>query len=171
MDQIRKVQPKRSEPQQQVSNQHKQYDEAPQRTARRASKRTMKIVIGSIIVLLILGAAAGALYYKKHDKLTGVNDGKYQALFLTNGQVYFGKLKRADSKTVEMNEIFYLQVQQKVQPKPEEPTDNNETQLIKLGGELHGPDDEMFIDRSQVLFWENLKDDSKVVQAISQYKK
>ena len=108
MDQIRKVQPKRSEPQQQVSNQHKQYDEAPQRTARRASKRTMKIVIGSIIVLLILGAAAGALYYKKHDKLTGVNDGKYQALFLTNGQVYFGKLKRADSKTVEMNEIFYF---------------------------------------------------------------
>lgn len=170
MKKSQQMQPKRPVQQQSVQPQSRG-DEAPQRTAKRASGRMVKVVIGLVIVLLLAGAVAGALYYKKKDVLPGVNKDKYQALFLTNGQVYFGKLKQSDSKTVEMNNIFYLQVQQKVQPKPEEAEGNGETQLIKLGGELHGPDDEMFIDRSQVLFWENLKDDSKVVQAISQYKK
>ena len=38
--------------------------------------------------------------------------------------------------------------------------------LIKLGGELHGPKDQMTINRNQILFIEELKADSKVVTAI-----
>jgi hypothetical protein len=41
---------------------------------------------------------------------------------------------------------------------------------VKLGSELHGPQDAMFIDSDKVMFWENMKDDSKVVQAIHQHK-
>jgi hypothetical protein len=36
-------------------------------------------------------------------------------------------------------------------------------QLIKLGNELHGPTDKMYINRSQVLFYEQLRKDSQVV--------
>ena len=109
-------------------------------------------------------------YTKKSDNLVGVNSGKYQALFLTNGQVYFGKLAKVDNDTIKISDIFYLQVQQAVQPKEGEDK-QGETQLVKLGEELHGPEDEMFIDRDQVLFWENLKGSGKVTEAISQYKK
>ena len=131
-----------------------------------------KLALAGIILLIVIGVIVFALTYKNNDSLTGVKDSKYQALFLTNGQVYFGKLRRADHKTIKINNIFYLQVQQEVQPKPKESKEaGNETQLIKLGGELHGPEDEMFIDRNQVLFWESLQDDSKVMQAIKQYKK
>ncbi|MDZ4244174.1 MAG: hypothetical protein U1C57_03660, partial [Candidatus Doudnabacteria bacterium] len=41
--------------------------------------------------------------------------------------------------------------------------------LVKLGNELHGPEDKMSINLSQVLFVEDLKIDSKVVEAIRAY--
>jgi ABC-type Zn uptake system ZnuABC Zn-binding protein ZnuA len=42
-------------------------------------------------------------------------------------------------------------------------------QLIKLGSEVHGPEDAMMIAKAQVLFYENLKPDGKVAQSISKY--
>ncbi|MCA9309001.1 hypothetical protein KC973_01365 [Candidatus Saccharibacteria bacterium] len=139
---------------------------------RAASNRKKPIIITMIIVIFvaILGLGGYATYTKKSDNLVGVNSGKYQALFLTNGQVYFGKLAKVDNDTIKISDIFYLQVQQAVQPKEGEDK-QGETQLVKLGEELHGPEDEMFIDRDQVLFWENLKGSGKVTEAISQYKK
>jgi hypothetical protein len=40
---------------------------------------------------------------------------------------------------------------------------------VKLGNELHGPEDEMTIEKAQVLYWENLKPSGKVSEAISSY--
>ncbi len=135
------------------------------------------LVVAGIGVLLAFGLLAGGVYAWKQShegSLSGVDAAKYQALFLTNGQVYFGKLSQSDSKTVHLSDIYYLQVQQAVQPKPDQPAASNaqdqKLSLAKLGGELHGPEDNMYVDRSQVLFWENLKDKSKVTQAIKDYK-
>jgi hypothetical protein len=94
----------------------------------------------------------------------------YQAVFLTNGQVYFGKVSRVDNSYVKLTDIYYLQVQQQVQPKDSSATQTPQVSLAKLGGELHGPEDVMYISRQQVLFWENLKDDGKVTKAIKDYK-
>ncbi|MCA9330185.1 hypothetical protein KDA11_06040 [Candidatus Saccharibacteria bacterium] len=133
--------------------------------------KILLIISAVILVLALIGGASFKLLKNKNNlSLIGVKSSQYQALFLTNGQVYFGKIEKADSKTVKISDIFYLQVQQTVQPKEDE-DQKGETQLVKLGEELHGPEDEMFIDRSQVLFWENLKDNGKVVEAIKQYKK
>jgi len=41
--------------------------------------------------------------------------------------------------------------------------------LRKLGNEIHGPVDQMIINSDQILFWENLKDDGQVAQAIERY--
>jgi hypothetical protein len=61
-------------------------------------------------------------------------------------------------------------VQQTVQPKDQSASSNNQqVSLAKLGGELHGPEDVMYVNRDQVLFWENLKDNGKVVTAIKNY--
>ena len=105
---------------------------------------------------------------------------KYQAVFLTNGQVYFGKLAGASGDSMQLTDVYYLQVQQDVQgetstDQTQAPTEdaakNDESQvsLAKLGSELHGPEDAMQINRDQVLFWENLTDESKVVSAIKQH--
>lgn len=108
-----------------------------------------------------------------------VNNDRYQAVFLTNGQVYFGKLDDVNSGYVKLTDIYYLQVSQAADTNPDEegiqPADDQQQQqisLAKLGKELHGPEDVMFISRDQVLFWENLKgsEDSQVTKAIEDFK-
>ena len=96
--------------------------------------------------------------------------GKYQAVFLSNNQVYFGKLYNANSSYPTLRDIYYLQVTQVLQPKdPKSPA--QQINLVKLGGELHGPEDAMSINKAHILFFEDLKSDSQVVAAISDYKK
>lgn len=48
-------------------------------------------------------------------------------------------------------------------------TEGQRISLAKLGNELHGPEDKMFINSDQLLFWENLKDDGQVAKAISDF--
>ena len=130
--------------------------------------------VKAIALILVSVAALGWFANKAVSALTAdsaVKSKEYQAVFLTNGQVYFGKLTKVDSSYVEITDIYYLQVQQTVQPKDATAAANNQqVSLAKLGGELHGPEDVMFISRQQVLFWENLKNDGKVAKAISDYK-
>lgn len=119
-----------------------------------------------LVIVLVLGAAIAL--WKNMAGDGGVKKDQYQAIFLTNGQVYFGKLGNINDKYVELTDIFYLQVQQSVQPadKNKDP----QVSLAKLGSELHGPEDKMSINREQVLFWENLKNDSNVVKVITEAK-
>ena len=132
-------------------------------------KPMMAIVAAVVVVLLLLG---GWFAWSNMTGDAGVKSGQYQAVFLTNGQVYFGKVSDTNGGYVKLSDIYYLQVQQSVQPTDAKSNSNNNSQvsLAKLGSELHGPEDTMYISRQQVLFWENLKNDSKVVQAINSYK-
>lgn len=118
------------------------------------------LIIGTIGVRGLAAATADAPIKEK----------QYQALFLTNGQVYFGKLSQVDNAYVKVTDIFYLQVQQQVQPKDAKDQQQPQVSLAKLGNELHGPEDVMYVSRDQVLFWENLKNDGKVAEAIKEFK-
>lgn len=91
----------------------------------------------------------------------------YQAVFLQNGQVYFGKLAFGDDQYV-LKDVYYLQRNQSLQ-QGAEPA-KADLQLIKLGDEIHGPTDALYIEREQILIWENLKDSGKVVTAIKAHK-
>lgn len=126
-----------------------------------------------LVVLLIITAVLASAYLIMRFVDDGANNGtvkpkQFQALFLTNGQVYFGHLSKINAGYVELTDIYYLQVQQTVQP-GQASTNNQQVSLAKLGNELHGPEDQMFVAHSQVLFWENLKNSGKVVQAIQNY--
>jgi hypothetical protein len=127
------------------------------------------VLVILLIIVSVLAIGYLAMRVTANHNSTQVKSKQYQALFLTNGQVYFGKLKKVDDSYVRMSEIYYLQVQQQVQP-GQENKDQPNVSLAKLGSELHGPEDTMYISRDQVLFWENLKDDGKVAQAIKDYK-
>jgi hypothetical protein len=132
-------------------------------------KNTSMVIGLSAILLIILLILVGFGVWKYVGADSAVAKDKYQALFLTNGQVYFGKLSHINDKYVELTDIYYLQVQQSVQP-AENTDEQPQVSLAKLGSELHGPEDKMSINREQVLFWENLKSDSKVVNAINSNK-
>jgi hypothetical protein len=81
---------------------------------------------------------------------------------LTNGQVYFGKLTAPGGDFYDLRKVYYLAAQASPQGGRAAPQ-----RLIKLGNEIHGPEDLMVINRSQILFVENLKPSGKVSQAIS----
>lgn len=139
----------------------------------------LAVVVVVIIVLGLLfrdklfgngGAGAGKTTATDVSKPSG-----YQAVFLTNGQVYFGKISDVDSDYVGLTDIFYLQVGPQQgsataagQPAAAQP--QQQISLVKLGNELHGPVDQMHISRSQILFYEDLKSDGQVVKAILSYK-
>lgn len=99
------------------------------------------------------------------------SDKPYQALFLTNGQVYFGKIARQSTTHTILNDIYYLQVQQSIQPPPENQTQQPQVQLVKLGGELHKPKDEMVINNDHILFIEEIQNDGQVGQTIERHKR
>jgi hypothetical protein len=110
------------------------------------------------------------------------NRSTYQAVFLVNGQVYFGRLKGINSKTPVLDDVYYLQVNQQLQPGADSAVraatsttgeaKQPQFSLMKLGqSEIHGPEDRLHLIKSQILFWENLRPDSQVVKTIADYKK
>lgn len=121
-------------------------------------------------VAIVMVALAALLYFGGPSEAKQIDTTKQQAVFLTNGQVYFGKIKSINNRYVDLRGIYYLNVNQQVQPNQQGDEDKqNSVSLVKLGCELHGPLDQMIISRDQVTFWENLKDDGQVAKAISQW--
>lgn len=118
-----------------------------------------------ILVVVVVG------WYMMNGGSLSKSKSEYQAVFLTNGQVYFGKVSGEASSTVKVTDIFYLRVQQAVQPKDSSESAQPDVKLVKLGNEIHGPMDQMRINRDQVLFVEDLKEDGKVVTAIKNFQR
>ena len=125
------------------------------------------------IALVAVGITFLAWFFLIKGSSVGgyIDGGKYQAVFFTNGQVYFGKLSPLRDGYLKLSEVFYLQSKDADTTDPQE-TSNSQTnvELIKLGSEVHGPDDAMIISRDQVLFFENLKRDGTVSKSIEKYK-
>lgn len=139
------------------------------------SKKSLVIAMVAITIvsaLIVLGA--GYMGLQKFLTNASVKGGKnnYQAVFLSNNMVYFGKLSNVTGEYVVLSDIYYLQLQNQ-NGQNNQQNQNNQQQpqvsLTKLGNELHGPEDIMYINKKQIMFWENLKDDSKVTQAIQNY--
>ena len=157
-------------------------DSRPQsRPVGKSNTKLIVTILAVIVAVAVVVTAAWALLVKNDGGFaatTSVKKDQYQAVFLTNGQVYFGKLKSTGGDYLTLKDIYYLQVDSAIQPSTKtgevttKSTDkNSNVQLIKLGNELHGPEDEMQVSKEQVLFWENLKQDGKVSKAIASYKK
>jgi hypothetical protein len=116
------------------------------------------IILAILISFIILLVDFGSIKNKE----------EWQAVFLSDGQVYFGKIVKEDRVNIILNEIYYLQNSENIQ-QGERPEKQKDISLIKLGTEVHGPTDEMRINKYNVLFVENLRDDSKIVGAIKNY--
>ena len=131
------------------------------------------ILVVALLVLTVFNGLFGGSA-KNFGRLSDWADfSKYQAVFLANGQVYFGKVTDANNQTLVLEDIYYLRSAKSLQSSDlKSATSTSETDnfsLVKLGNELHGPEDKMSINLSQVLFVEDLKYDSKVVEAIRAY--
>lgn len=129
-------------------------------------KRSIVWVVIAIVVLL---AAAGAWYKLGYSSQAFIDSAKFQAVFTTNNQAYFGKMQRLSDGAYRLTNVYYLQQSGSTAQKPD--STGQTPQLVKMGSELHGPEDAVIFPPQQVLFWENLKPDGKVAKAIQDYAK
>ena len=148
---------------------HRPYAQPKSSKGGRFSPRVIAIVAAVIFLVALAGLAAW-----KFGSIGGiVKKNQYQAVFLTNGQVYFGKLQNTSGQYLRLTDVYYLQATdvQSTENKDQKDAQNQATQqLIKLGNEIHGPENEMIVSREQVLFFENIKADGTVGKAIQQDK-
>jgi flagellar basal body-associated protein FliL len=162
-------------------------------------KSLVLTLIVVVLAALVLGAAMVYVTIFSKSKTTAIklDESKYYAVFLSNGQVYFGHLKNYHTANPELTDIYYLQLAQSPQPTEGEKKEGEQAQtpeqqpqveaqpieqqnqqtgeqkgltLIKLGQELHGPEDSMILNKEHILFVEQLKADGQVVKAIENYK-
>ena len=124
-----------------------------------ATTRVIVILLGAAIALLAILVLGDFL---RSGKVTF--DTPYQAVFLTNGQVYFGRLEKAGSPYPVLTEVYYVQSQVKADTK--EPRNI----LVRRGKEWHGPD-RMVLNAQQILFIEPVGPESTVAKLIAELKK
>ena len=87
---------------------------------------------------------------------------EFQAVFLDNGQAFFGKLENPDSSYPLLKEVFYIQRQ--VNPNNKDEVKNI---LIKRGSEWHGPD-KMYINSSHIVLIEPVSASSQVAKLMKE---
>lgn len=135
----------------------------PVRTVRRIFI-ALAVLLVLIILLLIARqqlSRAGITTLFGPSALELIDTNGYQAVFLTGGQVYFGRLQQQGAQYFVLYDVFYLSV----------PSDANaQPQLIKRGAEIQAPVDPMIIPASQILYLENLRPDGQVATAIRRFK-
>lgn len=113
-------------------------------------------LIVAVVVLFNRGSAT-----KEADF---VDNSRYQAVFLNNDQVYFGRIGELNTRYINLVDVYYLSAQQS-----DENQDETNLALVKLGCEVHGPSDQLIINRDQVAFWENVKTDSRLAKGIKEW--
>ncbi len=127
---------------------------------------SLAVLVAALVIALIVMFAWGGNNPSKY-----INKNDYQAVFInvngtTGGQVYFGHIKAINNQYVDLTNVFYIQNQASGNTSS---TSSNNYTLVKLGCELHGPEDQMIINNSQLYFWENLKPTGQVTQKINQW--
>lgn len=144
---------------------------------RRKGKKDGQIGKRFLMMLLVIGligaiALGGWFAWDKfQNKATAINTSEYQAVFLTNGQFYFGKLDMLNNDYLKLTNVYYMQgdsAKGGASTTEEASSADNNYKLIKLGSEIHGPEDAMMISKDQVLYYENLKPDGEVMRVIKQ---
>jgi hypothetical protein len=88
---------------------------------------------------------------------------QYQAVFLTNGQTYFGRYYDRIGAYAKIEDVYYLQ-----QTPAADPSAAPDTKIVRRGRELHSPSPRMFVPKSAILFVEDLSDGSPIAQFMKQ---
>ena len=122
-----------------------------------------KLVGLFLAALMVLGAM---MLFQGCDKQGGTKENltfttEYQAVLLTNGQIFFGKMEKVGSAYPVLKNVYY--VRQQMNPETKE----MKSTLIKRSMEVHAPD-MMYINASSIAFIEPVSPDSRVAMLIKQ---
>lgn len=132
----------------------------PQRRPLYAKKHFYTFAISSLFVL----ASFWFGWQWSQSDMRTIDKGTYQVISLTNDQIYFGKITSIDDKTVTIENVYYMA---NTAAQSDEQTSASSTSILRpLDKAIYGPKDTLYLRKSQVVSWQNLKNDSQVVKTI-----
>ena len=108
----------------------------------------LAFVFLGVFLLLVTGCGKGPSFKTE-----------YQAVFIDNGQVYFGTVDFGQNGYVLIRDVYY------VQSAVNKDTKEVSSVLIRRGNEWHGPN-EMYVNVNHVVLIEPVGADSRVAQLI-----
>jgi hypothetical protein len=131
-------------------------DEEPERES---SKGSAGIIFFAGLMVSLAVIAAG--WMVSHPSAVSF-DQTYQAVLLSNGQVYFGRLEGYGTENPVLREVYYIQSGVNDQKQPT-------NILTKRGKELHSPD-RMYLNPRQIIMIEPVGPTSRVYELIRDLK-
>lgn len=130
------------------------------RAARQVGAVVTALIVLAVLALLLLSVAR--LLHPADSLAVAIAPNEYQAVFLTNGQVYFGTLSAPAGDFCYLRHVYYLTSQASLR------SGRRVQVLLKpLGSSLHDPEDLMVINRTQISFIENLKPSGAVARYLA----
>jgi len=118
----------------------------------------------AMIAGFLLVAAAIVLYgFNLFSRTSIAMTTPYQAVLLSNGSAYFGKLEGLGTAYPVLKEVFYVQSVQNPQTK------QVSNILVKRGKEWHSPD-RMILNANMIVLVEPVNPNSRVAQLIAEAK-
>jgi hypothetical protein len=125
--------------------------------------RALGVRILPVLLAVLIFAGAFAFVRWWDLALPSIGRPTYQAVFLSNGQVFFGRYYDRIGPYVKIVTPYYIQQTGDTT----DPSKPGESRIVRRGDELHAPVPEMLVPRTSVLFVEDLSDGSPVAQFIA----
>lgn len=153
----------------------RQVDDAPRAPRRSADQRTPKgeksssklwVILGSVLIVIILAIVGWLVWSKSQSSETGIDSSRYQSIHLMDGKIYFGKLSVQNDEAYKLTNVYYLDIPVVDTTTTTQTTESTNPSLVRLSKAIYGPEDEMIITKSQVLYFQNLTADGRGAQLI-----
>src|SRR3989338_8531409 len=76
------------------------------------------VVIGFVVSVIGTPLLTDWLKYDHYDKSDFIDSDTYQAVFLTNDQIYFGRLKNISSDYLILFDVYYVKINESIKNYP-----------------------------------------------------
>jgi hypothetical protein len=131
-----------------------------------------------ILAFVIIGLTVYSLFFmggRRSEPAADITaELKWYAVKLITDEVYYGQINDIAADPVVISNVYYDYDQLQKDASADSVQEKSESanlRLVKRGKETHGPEGTMNIVRSQVVYMEPLKEDSKVLKAILDYER
>ena len=114
-----------------------------------------------LVVVVLLGLVVWLIVTLMNlEKTPTVNaPSEYSAVYLTTGDIYFGKLSMFPNPR--LTNVWFIQKSLDAQNQPQ-------FNLMPIASVSWGPTSEIFLNSKEIVFWTRLRNDSQVVKALTQ---
>ena len=133
--------------------------ESPPEETHEPPRRSNRLIFAALIVAVAIVINAWMVTHPREISF----DQTYQAVMLSNNNIYFGKLRGYGTDNPVLTEVYY--VQSVVDPQTRE----QKNILTKRGNAWHSPD-KMYINPKQILSVEPVGPNSRVAELIKELK-